>query len=268
MISVFQSIILGIVQGATEFIPVSSSGHLVLVPWLLGWQEPGLVFDTVLHLGTLLAVLLVFWRDLVLLASAWLRSLADRRPNSNARLAWWVLLGTLPAAAMGALFESRFEALFSSPRHVAIFLLVTGAWLLFVERAGRGGGLAQDLDWWQALLIGFAQGIAIAPGISRSGATIGAGMTLGLKREESARFSFLLALPIILGAGLLQARDLVASPNVSAQILPLALGFLAAFATGYVCIRFLLAYLRRHTMLPFAGYCWLLGLVALAVAVL
>jgi undecaprenyl-diphosphatase len=212
--------------------------------------------------------LLVLWPDLVSLASAWLGSLANRRPNANARLAWWVLLGTLPAAVMGALFESRFEALFSSPQYVAVFLLVTGAWLVATERARHGQGVAQDLAWWQSLLIGLAQGIAIAPGISRSGATIGAGMALGLEREEAARFSFLLAVPIIFGAGLLQARELLTMPSVSAQILPLALGFLAAFATGYACIRFLLAYLRRHSLLPFACYCLLVGLAALTLAAL
>jgi undecaprenyl-diphosphatase len=268
LINAFQAIILGIVQGATEFIPVSSSGHLVLVPWLLGWPKPGLAFDTVLHLGTLLAVLLVFWRDLFFLANAWLRSLADHRLGADARLAWWVLLATLPAAAIGALLESRFQALFSSPQYVALFLLVTGAWLVVTERARHSQGVAQDLAWWQSLLIGVAQGVAIAPGISRSGATIGAGMALGLRREESARFSFLLAVPIIFGAGLLQSRKLLAVPNVSAQILALALGFLAAFVTGYACIRFLLAYVRRHSLLPFACYCWLIGLAALAVAVL
>ncbi len=261
------AIFLGIVQGATEFIPVSSSGHLVLVPWVLGWPEPGLAFDTVLHLGTLLAVLVVFGHDYAALAAAWLRSFARHDPSPEARLAWWVVLGTIPAALMGTLWEKRFEALFSAPVYVALFLLVTGVWLALTERFGRREHQAEGLNWWQVLLVGVAQGLAIAPGISRSGATIGTGMLLGLKREASARFSFLLAAPIILGAGLMQVRKLLGVPGLSSQLLPLAAGFLAAFMMGYLCIRFLLGYLRTHSLMLFAIYCWLAGLVALAFVV-
>ena len=266
--SIVQAVVLGIMQGATEFIPVSSSGHLVLVPWLFGWQEPGLAFDTLLHLGTLLAVLIVFWRDLFSLATAWLRSVTQRQSGPEARLAWWILLATIPAAVMGALWEERFEALFHSPLYVAMFLLVTGLWLLLAEYLGRQERQAEELSWWQTLLVGLAQGLAIAPGISRSGATIGAGLLLGLKREAAARFSFLLAAPIIFGAGLLQLKKLFEMPHLDAGLLPLVLGFVAAFVSGYACIRFLLAYLRRRSLIVFAVYCWLIGLVALAVIVL
>jgi len=264
--NVFQSILLGIVQGATEFIPVSSSGHLVLVPWLLGWPEPGVAFDTVLHLGTLLAVLLIFAPDFWKLATAWLRSLARRESSADVRLAWWILLATVPAALMGALLEKQFEALFSAPRWVALFLLVTGVWLVLADRLGRKLRQAEDLTWSQALLIGVAQGLAIAPGISRSGATIGAGLLLGLKREAAARFSFLLSAPIILGTAVLQVKKLLGTAGLNAQALPLALGFLAAFVTGYLCIRFLLSYLHQHSLTVFAIYCWVIGLVALTIA--
>jgi undecaprenyl-diphosphatase len=292
--NILQAILLGIVQGATEFIPVSSSAHLVLVPWLLRWPSPGLVFDTVLHLGTLLAVIAVFWRDLLALAAAWLRSvtaLAGRavgRPSSEAlatdastqgvaksisgspeaRLAWWIILATIPAALMGALWQDQFEALFNSPIRVAILLLVTGVWLVLAERLGRQEHHAEDLHWWQALLVGVAQGFAIAPGISRSGATIGAGLLLGLRREAATRFSFLLATPIILGAGLLQIKKLLESGGLGTNLAGLVLGFLAAFVTGYACIRFLLGYVRNRGLSVFAVYCWVAGLVAIAVHLL
>ncbi len=283
--NILQALILGIVQGATEFIPVSSSGHLVLVPWLLGWPSPGLTFDTVLHLGTLLAVAAVFWRDFLALVTAWLRSVpallrcamqtpsergevpapAQASLSPDARLAWWIILSTIPAALMGVLWEDQFEALFNSPIHVAVFLLVTGVWLVLAERLGRKQGLAEDLKWSQALLVGLAQGCAIAPGISRSGATIGAGLLLGLRREAATRFSFLLSAPIILGTGLLQIKKLVEAGGLGANLATLALGFLAAFLSGYACIRFLLNYVRNRNLSVFAIYCWLAGLLAIVV---
>jgi undecaprenyl-diphosphatase len=292
--NILQAIILGIVQGATEFIPVSSSAHLVLVPWLLRWPSPGLVFDTVLHLGTLLAVIAVLWRDLLALAAAWLRSITAlpglllRRSSPEAlptdastqgvakgiwgspeaRLAWWIILGTIPAALMGALWEDQFAALFNSPIRVAVLLLVTGVWLVLAERLGRKERQAEDLRWWQSLLVGVAQGCAIAPGISRSGATIGAGLLLGLRREAATRFSFLLAAPIILGAGLLQIKKLLEAPGLNSMLVPLALGFLVAFITGYACIRFLLRYVRNRGLSPFAVYCWLAGLAAITMYLL
>jgi undecaprenyl-diphosphatase len=280
--AILQAIILGIVQGATEFIPVSSSAHLVLVPWLLGWPSPGLTFDTVLHLGTLLALIAVFWRDFLALAVAWLRTitasfrLVGRSPgmaqsvagSSEARLAWWIILATIPAAVMGALWQDQFEALFNSPVSVAILLLVTGAWLTLAERVGRKEHQAEELQWWQALTVGVAQGCAIAPGISRSGATIGAGLLLGLRREAATRFSFLLATPIILGAGLLQIKKLLESGGPGASFIGLALGFLAAFLSGYACIHFLLSYVRKRSLSVFAIYCWLAGLVAIGVHLL
>jgi undecaprenyl-diphosphatase len=259
--NLLQAIVLGLVQGATEFIPISSSGHLVLVPWWFSWPSPGLAFDTVLHLGTLLAVLAVLWPDLVMIALDWWHCVTERRLNaSGARPAWWILLGTIPAALMGVLWEEQFEALFGSPLHVAILLLVTGLWLAVAEGLGRKEQQADEMAWWQPLLIGVAQGLAIAPGISRSGATIGAGLILGLERESATRFSFLLSTPIILGAGVLQVVKLLRLPNLEAQLLPLALGFVAAFLSGYACIRFLLDYVKRRSLIAFSAYCGLVGL--------
>jgi undecaprenyl-diphosphatase len=264
--NIIQALILGIVQGATEFIPVSSSGHLVLVPWLLNWPEPGLVFDSIVHWGTLVAVLAFFWRDLVALARAWVRSLVERNLDSaEAKLAWLIIVGTLPAALMGFLWEDFFESLFSSPGWVAALLLVTGGILALSERLGRRQRSMGDLGWLDSVLIGLAQGLAIAPGISRSGATMAMGLLRGVKREAAARYSFLLSTPIIFGAGLLQLVELFQVEASGAPWPSLIVGFLAAAISGYLCIRFLLAYLQRGKLTVFAVYCWLAGTVSLIV---
>jgi undecaprenyl-diphosphatase len=265
--SIFQAIILGIIQGATEFIPVSSSGHLVLVPWLLGWASPGLVFDTVVHWGTLVAVLVYFWRDWWALIVAWVRGLLRWDWSApEARLAWLLVLGSIPAAVIGFLFEDFFESLFASPVWVSIFLFVTAALLALGEKLGSRTRDLKDLRWTDALVIGLAQSAAIAPGISRSGATISFGLFRGVKRAPAARFSFLLATPIILGAGLFKLLDLFSAPDPLAQAPSLVVGFLAAAIVGYLCIAFLLRYLQRGTLYPFAIYCAGFGLLCLLVA--
>ncbi|MBN1136306.1 MAG: undecaprenyl-diphosphatase UppP [Anaerolineae bacterium] len=267
--SIFQAIILGLVQGATEFIPVSSSGHLVLVPWLLGWPAPGLVFDTMVHWGTLVAILAYFWRDWWVLITAWLRGLVRWDwHDSNARLAWLLVIGSIPAAILGLLFEDWFESLFGEPAWVSFFLLVTAAILLLSERLShsRKTRTLANLRWPDALIIGLAQAAAIAPGISRSGATMSAGLVRGLDRPTAARFSFLLATPAILGAGLLQLVELSSTPNPLAQLPLLVAGFLAALISGYACIWGLLRYLQRGKLIAFAIYCALVGTLCLAVA--
>ena len=264
--NIIQALILGIVQGTTEFIPISSSGHLVLVPWLLNWPEPGLVFDTIVHWGTLLAIIAVFWRDILALAKAWVRSLVERSlAQTEARLAWLIIVGTLPAALIGFLGEDFFESLFSSAGRVAVLLLVTGGILALSERLGERRRTMNDLGWLDSVLIGLAQGMAVAPGISRSGATIAMGLLRGVEREAAARYSFLLATPIIFGAGLLQLADLFQAGADGTLWSPIFAGFLAAAISGYVCIRFLLAYLQRGRLYLFATYCWLAGSVCLIV---
>jgi undecaprenyl-diphosphatase len=267
--NILQAIILGLVQGATEFIPVSSSGHLVLVPWLLGWPAPGLVFDTMVHWGTLVAILAYFWRDWWALIAAWLRGLVrwDWR-DPNARLAWLLVIGSIPAAVLGYLFEGWFESLFGEPAWVSFFLLVTAAILLLGEwlsRSQRARKLA-DLRWSDALIIGLAQAVAIAPGISRSGATMSAGLLRGLDRPTAARFSFLLATPVILGAGVFKLADLSATPDPLAQLPLLVAGFLAALISGYAAIWGLLRYLQRGKLTVFSIYCALVGTLCLVVA--
>jgi undecaprenyl-diphosphatase len=266
---IIQAIILGLVQGASEFVPISSSGHLVLVPWLLGWPPPGLVFDTVVHWGTLVAVLAYFWHDVMALVRAWGRSLTSRNLSEpEARIAWLIIVGTIPAALMGYLWEDFFESLFAAPIWTAGLLLVTGLILALSEWLGKRRKKAHQLTFLDAIIIGIAQGCAIAPGISRSGATMAAGILRGLKREAAARYSFLLATPIIFGAGLLKLLDLFEMENATAHLPPLILGFLAAALSGYLCIRFLLSYLQQGKLYAFAIYCWLAGGACLVIAAL
>jgi len=250
-------------------LPISSSAHLVLVPWLLGWPEPGLAFDAMVHWGTLAAVVAFFWRDLLALAKGWGRSLATRRLNDpQARLAWLILIGTAPGVLAGLLWKDFFEGLFGSPAKVAGLLLATGAILAASERLGRRRRQMGDLNLLDSLLIGAAQACAIAPGISRSGATIAMGLWRGLEREAAARYSFLLATPIILGAGLFQLKALFEAGDVVTQLPPLVFGFLAAALSGYLCIKSLLAYLQRGKLYAFAIYCWAVGAACLLLALL
>lgn len=267
VVNLFQALLLGVLQGATEFLPVSSSGHLVLVPWLLDWPASGLAFDAVVHWGTALAVVAYFWRDWVVLVGAAFRSLRQRSlADADARLAWFILLGTLPGALAGWLLEDFFEGMFARPVAAAAFLLVTAALLTASERLGRRQRDLHALAWPDVLLIGLAQALAILPGISRSGATIAAGLARGLRRGDAARFSFLLATPIILGAGLLQVVDLAQVGDLAAQAPVLLVGFLSAGVVGFGCIHFLLRYLQRRRLYPFALYCVAVGLACLLVA--
>lgn len=262
-----RAIVLGILQGATEFAPVSSSGHLVLVPWLLGWPEPGLVFDTMVHWGTLTAVLVYFWRDWWTLIKAWVQGLIHWDwQDGHARLMWLLILGTIPAMVIGLLLEDLFESLFSQPVWVSLFLFVTAGILIVSEKwSARNRGVEQ-LSWLDALLIGLGQAAAIAPGVSRSGSTMAVGLLRGLDRASAARFSFLLSTPIILGAGALQLLDLFSVPGLLSQAPLLAVGFMAAALSGYACISGLLRYLQRGKLYPFALYCVLFGAFCLVVS--
>jgi undecaprenyl-diphosphatase len=276
----FQAFILGLLQGATEFIPVSSSGHLTLVPWLLNWEFDPLLknaFDVMTHWGTLVAVLGVFWRDLWGLARGWLRTVtsaphtlggvrARAGEDLQGRLAWLILIGSIPAAVLGLALEDFFEMLFGAPSLVSILLLCTAALLAFAEWKGRQGRELGELTWWDALLIGMGQAAAIAPGISRSGATMASGLMRGTGREAAARFSFLLSTPVILGAGLWQLKDLFAGGEWLAFLPPLLTGFAVSALVGYASIRFLLSYLRRGKLYPFAAYCALAGTACLIIS--
>jgi len=254
--NLLQSLVLGILQGATEFLPVSSSGHLVLVPWLLGWSAPPLLYDIVVHLGTLSAVLIHFWQDVLAVLRGLFELLRSRRAETaEARLAWHLILGTIPGALLGFLLEDLFERVFAAPLAVSALLCVTAALLLISERLGRRERSVDAMRPVDALTMGLAQGMAIAPGISRSGATIAAGLLRGLDRTSAARFSFLMSVPIILGAGAFQVTKLLQGGSLTVSPGLLLAGFAAAAISGYVAIRWLLRLVRTHSLRPFAYYC-------------
>jgi undecaprenyl-diphosphatase len=273
-----QALVLGIVQGLTEFIPVSSSAHLVLVPWLLGWPDFGLTFDTTLHLGTLAAVLGYFRQDWLRLLRGFFRTWLTRGPwgtaaggrlaDPDGRLAWLLVVGSVPAALAGYLLNDPIERLFASPIAAASFLFATAAILMLSERLGRQRKELGQLGLRETLLIGLAQAAAIVPGISRSGATIAAGLGCGVRRDAAARFSFLLSMPVILGAGLFQLVEMAQTGRLFDRALPLVVGLAASAISGYVCIRFLLSYLRRGRLYVFAAYCTVVGAGCLLVAAL
>ncbi|MBE0428767.1 MAG: undecaprenyl-diphosphatase UppP [Thermoleophilia bacterium] len=253
--SAFEALILGLLQGLTEFLPISSSGHLVVVPDLLGWEIPSTSFDIVLHLGTLAAVLTYFWRDVTQVVTSFFRR--GNSARAGRRLGVYIALGTVPGIMAGGLLADRFEALFEAPLYVAIFLIVTGLLLVASEAAARRTRNLEKMRIWDSLLMGAAQALAITPGISRSGATISAGLFLGLTREAAARFSFLLSIPIIAGAAVFKLGNGMAdSPEGPAAM---ALGFLAAAVAGFAAIKFLMKFIRRHDLRIFAYYVWALA---------
>jgi undecaprenyl-diphosphatase len=265
--SIIQAVILGLLQGATEFIPVSSSGHLVLVPWLLNWDPPGLAFDVLVHWGTAFAVLGYFWRDWLTLGRAtWGAVRARSLEDPRARLALFIILGSVPAALVGFFLDDFFESMFARPVAAAAFLLVTAALLSISERISHQVRGLEGLRWQDALVVGAAQALAIFPGISRSGSTIASGLGMKLKRQAAARFSFLLATPIILGAGLLQLVDLAETGSLATQLPILIVGFAVALLSGLAGIHFLLRYLQRRSLYPFAIYCAIFGSACLLIA--
>ena len=267
--SVLRAILLGLLQGFTEFLPVSSSGHLTLIPWFLHWEDPGLTFDALVHLGTLVAIVFYFRADILALLRAWWDSLRTRQAKTTeARLAWLIILSAIPAGLLGFFLEDFFEQLFAAPLAVSILLLVTGGLIWISERLGRRVMPLAQMGWRDALSIGVAQGFAIAPGISRSGATISAGLLRGLERDAAARFSFLMVIPVIAGAAGFQMLDAVSAGLSLADGLSLVAGFMAALVSGYVAIRFLLGYVRQHSLRPFAYYVWAVGLLGIALSVL
>ncbi|HEY2943383.1 MAG TPA: undecaprenyl-diphosphate phosphatase [Vicinamibacteria bacterium] len=260
-----QAIVLGIVQGLGEFLPISSSGHLIVVPWLLGWPDHGLAFDVALHLGTLAAVLFAFARDWVRLVSSAVRCLLRGQPfaEPEARLLWLLALASVPGAIAGLLLDEWAETTFRSPALVAATMALMGAVLLIADRrASPAGPAAEQVTLKDALLVGFAQALAIVPGVSRSGSTISAALFLRYRREEAARFSFLLATPITAGAALVKVPHLLHTGNLSV-VLP---GMVTAAVFGFLAIRVLLAYVRGHDYVPFVVYRF--AFAALVVAVL
>ena len=248
-----QAIWLGIVQGLGEFLPISSSGHLIVFPWLLGWTVQSLSFDVALHLGTLVAVLAAFAGDWWRLALGTLAALRERRVTPEARMLGLLALGSIPAGIAGLLLDKWAETVFRSPALVATTMAIMGAVLFLADRrAPAGEGVATEISLRDALLIGSAQALALVPGVSRSGATISTALFLGHRRQEAARFSFLLATPITAAAALLKVPHLFRDADLH-LVIP---GVVTAAIVGLLAIRFLLAYVRTRTYRPFAYYRW------------
>jgi len=254
----WQAALLGVVQGLTEFLPVSSTGHLILVPAILGWRGgivDSLKFDVALHLGTLIALLAVFWRDWLELIEAALASLARRSlADAHARLAWLIVLGTIPGAMAGALLQKQVETTLRSPLVIGAAMVLVALVLALLDRLGPQTRNEYSLGPVGALAIGIGQAVALIPGVSRSGSTIATGLGLGLTRPSAARFSFLLSTPIIAGALAKEGLDVARQGLGADERLVFAVGIVAAGISGYLCIRFLLAYLRRHSLMPFVIY--------------
>ena len=250
---VIQAIIIGIVQGLTEFLPISSSAHLIVIPPLLGWDDTFINsanFDVMLHGGTLLALLIYFWRDVIHLIAAFIASIRERSlgVDHDRRLAWLLLVSTIPAALLGIALESFFDSYFRDHLIYIPVLLVIGAILLYLaERAASHMREMFQISWRDALVIGIAQAFALFPGISRSGVTIAAGLFLGMKREAAARFAFLMGIPVIGGAFVWKARELAIGSLSSNEQLALAAGFIASAVFGVLAIGLLLRYLQGHS---------------------
>jgi undecaprenyl-diphosphatase len=269
--TIIQSIILGIVQGITEFVPISSSGHLVLVPYLFGWDLPEqdmFVFNVLVQVGTILAVILYFHKDLAQIIFHFIQGLVQRKPLAafEARLGWYILLATLPAGIVGLLIKPVVESAFNSPIITAIFLLLTALLLVLAERARTARKNLEELTAQDALFVGIFQILALFPGVSRSGSTIAGGMVRNLDRPAAARFSFLMSIPIMLAAGGLALVDLFQLPNFTALIMPFLVGFITSAAAGLLAIHWLLRFLAHHSLYYFAVYCTLLSLGILIMA--
>jgi undecaprenyl-diphosphatase len=263
-VSLLEAIVLGIAQGLTEFLPISSTAHLRAIPAFAGWEDPGAAFTAVTQLGTLAAVLLYFRRDLRAIGSAWLGGLRDpvRRATPESRLGWFILVGTIPIVVFGVVFSDQIETGARSLRLMGTTLIVLGLVLLAAEKAGKRSRTLETLRWRDGILIGFAQAAALVPGVSRSGATISAGLFLGFERAAAARYSFLLSVPAVVLSGLYELREI--GGDSGAGIGATAVATVLAFAVGYASIAFLLRFLATHTVLAFVAYRIVLGALVLA----
>jgi undecaprenyl-diphosphatase len=252
-LTAFPALILGVIQGATEFLPVSSSAHLAITHWLTGWSgTDDLTFDVALHFGTLVAILIYFGKD-------WAALLTRRGP-----MLWYILVACVPGALAGAKFEELAETTFRSPVHIAVLLAFMGLVMAAAERLSKRTREMEGMRWADAVWIGVSQALAIMPGVSRSGVTMTTGLFLGLTREAAARFSFLLSTPILAGAALFKCRHLI-SGGTPTDMVPYIIGIVAAAVSGLACIHFLMGFLKRHTFYPFAIYRVALAAVIVAI---
>ena len=265
---IFQAIIIGLVQGLTEFLPVSSSAHLIFAQQALGVSDVGLAFDVLMHVGTLVAVIVYFFNDIVNMIKGFLLSLVDLK-NGNfmgeikkdpyKKLAWLTILATIPVGVVGVLFNDMIESMFQGLTIPAFLLLVTGCLLYASQRMNSGRIDVRNVTIKEALIMGCGQALAVLPGLSRSGTTIAAGLFAGLDKEFAAKFSFILSIPAIFGAFVFQLKDIGAAMNVN--FLPVFLGFIASIIAGYLAIRWMLDLIQNKSLDIFAYYCWLVGII-------
>lgn len=258
-ITIFQAIIYGIVQGLGEFLPISSTAHLILVPWLFNWQEPKLAFDVALHLGTLVAVLGYFWKDWIKLIGAGLKG----AKTSDGKLFWFIVIATIPGAIFGKLFETKVETTFRDNKVlIAVMLIVMGLVLYVLDRYGRKRVRLEKIGLGRSIMIGLSQALALIPGVSRSGITIAIGLSTGLTRESAAKFSFFLSAPIIFGSVVLKFKDFI---NPQGGYLPIIVGVVVSAIVGLMSIKFLLEYLKNKGFGLFAWYRFILGALVIIV---
>ncbi|MEI7890782.1 MAG: undecaprenyl-diphosphatase UppP [bacterium] len=254
-LNIFQAIFLGVLQGLGEFLPISSTAHLILAPWFFGWTDPGLSFDVALHIGTLVAVVWFFWQDWLDIFKAASNSLLKTKYtiktiSYQANMLWLLMIASIPGAIFGFLFDKKVEEMFRSPLLIAMTLSLVGLALYFIDKYATCRKDISKLGLKDAFLIGLSQAIAIVPGVSRSGATMTAGLALGFSREQAARFSFLLSTPIIFGAAIVKVPHLLKA----GMTMPLVFGILAAAISGYLAIKYMLRFIAKVGYAPFFWY--------------
>ncbi len=263
---IFQAFILGMVQGLGEFLPISSSAHLVVTPWLFNWNDPGLAFDVALHWGTLLAVVAYFYNDIWLIIRGFFHSLSkstrDLQNNIYQKMAWLLIIASIPGAVIGKLLEEQAEHTFRNPLLIAATLSIMGIVLYFVDRIGTKLKNLNHISWVNALVLGLSQAAAIIPGVSRSGATITAGLLQGFTRQDAAKFSFLMSVPIILGAGLLKLPDIIQFQGGRSELI---VGFVSAAVFGFLSIKFLMKYIVNRSYALFTWYRLVFAIIILTV---
>jgi undecaprenyl-diphosphatase len=264
--TIFEIIILAIIQGITEFLPISSSAHLILPEVLLGWEAQGIAFDVAVHLGSLLAVMIYFRQDIINMTIDWVTKGFTRQQTPNSRLAWWVIVATIPAIAIGAVFKNVIEVYLRTGEVIALTTIVFGLLLWYADKKASLQREVEQIGFKHAVYIGLSQALALIPGTSRSGITMTTGLLLGYTREAAARFSFLLSIPVILGAGLLATLDLLDEPYL-VDWAALGYGVVFSFVSAYACISLFLTWINRIGMTPFVVYRLLLGAILIIVLI-
>lgn len=255
----FQAIIYGIIQGLGEFLPISSTAHITLAPWLFGWKDPGLAFDIALHMGTLLAVVIFFWNDWIRLIKAGLTDVKSR----DGRLFWYIILACIPGGIFGVLFEDKVGTTFRNPMLIGIMLILMGFVLYLADRFSKSEVELKDIGLKRSFLIGVSQALAMIPGVSRSGITMATGRVFKLNREDAARFTFLLSTPFIFLSGVYKAKDLVSVP---VDAVPFLVAIVTSAVVGALSIKFILNYLKNKGFGIFAIYRFVIGAIVIAIA--